>query len=178
MIPRFLDVEASSLEINSYPIEIAWSDHLGNIESHLINPYSVEEWTDWDYHAQQVHGISRKLCREEGVHPYHLCNRMSQSIRPDEIIYADGAGFDENWVDTLYGAGSLAGYAQFKIIHSDVVMLPLLMRIEFDDRKRWQLYENLKLEARRMVGGQHRAVVDVQYLIELWKLCMCMSRGI
>ena len=103
---------------------------------------------------------------------------MSQSIRPGEIIYADGAGFDVNWVDTLYGAGSLAGYAQFKIVHTDVVMLPLLQKIEFDDKKHWQLYENLKSEARRMIDGRHRTVVDVQYLIELWELCMCMSRSI
>jgi hypothetical protein len=33
----------------------------------------------------------------------------------------------------------------------------------------------LKLKARKIAGGRHRATVDVQYLIELWKLCMGKS---
>jgi len=42
-MPRFLDIEASSLSNISYPIEIAWSDEKGNIESHLINLFLLEE---------------------------------------------------------------------------------------------------------------------------------------
>jgi len=171
MIPRFLDVEASSLSMDSYPIEVAWSDNLGKIESHIINPSAIEYWTDWDYNAQQMHGISRKQCREEGVHPIFLCERMSESISLGEIVYADGGSFDEGWIDVLFGEGSELGYAQFKIVHSDTVMLPLLQKIESDDKKCWQLYERLKLESRKIVNGRHRAKVDVQYLIELYKLC-------
>ncbi len=175
-MPRFLDIEASSLGVNSFPIEVAWSDHLGNIESHLINPYAIEEWTDWDYHAQQLHGISRKMCREGGMHPDRVCNKMSESIKPGEIIYADGLPFDDFWIDTLYGAGSMLGYAQFRIMHSDLVMLSLLRKVELDDRKLLQLYERLKMQARKMVGARHRAEPDVLYLIELWKLCLIMNR--
>jgi hypothetical protein len=175
IMPRFLDVEASSLSMDSYPIEIAWSDPTGMIESHLINPYAVEEWTDWDYNAQQIHGISRKQCRKEGITPEQLCKVMDQSIMPGEILYADGGAFDENWVDVLYGEGSALGHARFRIVHSDAVMLTLLMAIEYDEKKRWQLYETLKLEARKKVKERHRAKVDVQYLIELWRLCMNKS---
>jgi len=175
VMPRFLDVEASSLSMDSYPIEVAWSDNFGIIESHLINPYAIEHWTDWDFNAQQIHGISRKLCREEGVHPRFLCNRMSKSIKPGETIYADGGPIDEGWIDVLYGEGSDLGYAQFKIIHSDAVMLPLLQKIESDEKKVWQLYEQLKIEARKMVDGRHRATVDVQYLIELYRLCISVT---
>jgi hypothetical protein len=102
---------------------------------------------------------------------------MSQSIKPGEIVYADGGGFDENWVDVLYGAGSVRGYAQFRIVHSDTLLLPLLATIEADAKKRWQLCEKLKLQARRLVGRAHRAEPDVHYLIELWKLCLSMSKA-
>ena len=173
--PRFLDVEASSLSMDSYPIEVAWSDNLGSIESHLINPYHVEYWTDWDYNAQQIHGISRKQCREEGISPENLCKRMKNSIARGEVIYADGGPFDKNWIDVLFQEGTQLGYAKFDIVHSDVVMLPLLKKIESDEKKVWKLYENLKLEARRIAGGRHRAKVDVQYLIELYKLCVSMT---
>jgi len=53
--------------------------------------------------------------------------------------------------------------------------LPLLQKIESDEKKVWQLYENLKLEARKMVDGRHRATVDVQYLIELYRLCISVT---
>jgi hypothetical protein len=177
VIPRFLDVEASSLSMDSYPIEIAWSDHFGDIESHLINPYGIKDWTDWDYNAQQMHGINREQCREEGLLPDDMCRRMSQSIKPGEIIYADGGGFDENWVDVLYSEGSVRGFAQFRIVHSDTLLLPLLATIEIDAKKRWQLYEKLKLQARQLVGRAHRAEPDVRYLIELWKLCLSTSKA-
>jgi len=175
MMPRFLDVEASSLSMDSYPIEVAWSDNQGKIESHLINPYSVDNWTDWDYNAQQIHGISRKLCREEGVSAEQLCRRMKNSISRGEVIYADGGGFDRNWIDVLFQEGTQIGYAKFDIVHSDAVMLPLLQKTESDEKKVWQLYEKLKLEARKIVNGRHRAKVDVQYLIELYQLCVRMN---
>ncbi len=177
MLPRFLDIEASSLNADSYPIEIAWSNAFGDIECHLINPDTVEIWTDWDFYAQdEIHGISKAMCHASGLHPQEICALMDQSIKSGEIIYADGGRYDENWVDVLYGAGSECGFANFKIVHSDAVMLPLLKKIEPDNRKCWYLYEKLKAEARDFVKEQHRATVDVQYLIELWKLCYNLSR--
>ncbi|HEY8159127.1 MAG TPA: hypothetical protein VIF10_10545 [Methylobacter sp.] len=169
-------MEASSFNKTSYPIEIAWSDSGGAIETHLINPDGIQDWTDWDFHAEQIHGISRQLCRESGVHPKSLCRRMSQSIAPGELIYADGGQYDQDWIDVLYGAGSKLGFSQFKVIHSDSIMLPLLSSTESDSGKRWQLYEKLKADARKKVGGQHRAALDVQYLIELFLLCTAVSR--
>lgn len=55
--PCFIDFEASSLEHNSYPIEVAWSDADGRIESWLIDTSGVPSWTDWDDRVQQgMHG--------------------------------------------------------------------------------------------------------------------------
>jgi len=68
-MPRFLDIEASSLSNSSYPIEIAWSDENENIESYLINPELIEEWTDWDFYSEhEIHGISRAMCSEKRIH--------------------------------------------------------------------------------------------------------------
>jgi hypothetical protein len=171
-IPRFLDIEASSLSMDSYPIEIAWSDPEGNIKSHLINPYAIEAWTDWDYHAQQVHGISRKQCREEGVHPEWLCRRMCQAIPAGAILYADGGELDAGWIDVLFGINHGLDRAPFRVVHSDVVMIPLLAKIEADPTQLCRLYEKLKREARAIVKERHRAQADVQYLITLWRLCL------
>ena len=175
VMPRFLDVEASSLSNQSYPIEIAWSDCYCNIESYLINPGFVAQWTDWDYRAEHIHGISRKKCTEEGVEPGFICDRMNNSITDGEYVYADGGCFDEHWVNVVFSEGSTHGSPKFKIIHSDVVMLPHLEKIENNGTKRRNLYDSLKTEARKIVGGQHRAEIDVRYLIELYKLCSSMG---
>jgi len=77
-MPRFLDIEASSLSNISYPIEIAWFDGQGNIESYLISPNPIGEWTDWDYYAQhEIHGISRAMCSEKGIHSELMCQHYS-----------------------------------------------------------------------------------------------------
>jgi len=173
-LPKFLDVEASSLNVKSYPIEVAWSDSKGVIESYLINPKWVDEWNDWDFHAQSIHGISRKHCLENGSLPAFVCNRLSQSILPGETVFADGGQFDQDWIDELYAVGSAIGYSKFRIIHSDVVLLPLLAKVEADHNKRRRIYEELKSVARCKIGirNRHRASADVQYLIELFHLCL------
>jgi hypothetical protein len=176
-LPRFLDIEASSFDSESYPIEIAWSDVDGNIESHLINPYCVEHWNDWDYAAQNIHGISRKQCREEGVHPRWLCERLNQSIKPGNVIYADGLPFDEWWTDALYAAGSTLGFAQFRILPTDSILLPLLAETEPEIKKRLSLFDSLKQEVRQKIGKRHRAALDVQYLIELYRVCAKFKRN-
>lgn len=167
--PCFLDIEASSLDADSYPIEIGWSNQQGDIESHLINPYFVEAWTDWDFCAQAVHGISRKLCRENGKHPVWVYQRLNRLFPPGSVVYADGGPFDQYWLDQLFAACTPLGYAQINVQHSDVVMLPMLAHIEIKQRQ--QFFEKLKQAARSEVGASHRAGVDVQYLITLYRLC-------
>ncbi len=173
--PRFLDVEASSLSSKSYPIEVAWSDSTGDIHSYLINPYAIQEWTDWDYEAQQLHGLSRKECREHGVHPSWLCHKLDQSIAYTETVYADGGPIDQDWIDVLFQAGSPRGVSAFRVSHSDVIILPLLTSVESNSKRCWQLYDQLKQEARQKVPRQHRAADDVQYLLELFQLCHKVS---
>lgn len=42
----FLDIEATGIHEDSYPIEIGWVDTEGNESSFLIKP--IPEWTHWD----------------------------------------------------------------------------------------------------------------------------------
>jgi len=103
---------------------------------------------------------------------------MSNSIKANEIIYADGGEFDELWIDILFGAGSDLGYATFRVMHSGPVMMALLRNTEKSAERRFDLFKELRQEARRIVIGRHRATVDVQYLIELYKLCYSFSMTI
>lgn len=175
-LPRFLDVEASSLASSSYPIEVGWSDNNGHINSYLINPDHVRAWTDWDSHAQKLHGISPEQCVLNGVHPKFVCRELNRSIKPGEIIYADGGQFDQFWIDTLYAEGSSLGYAQFRILHSAELMLPMLIPLYADTRKRWRTLEKLRFLARNIIRRRHRVTADVQTLILTYRLCLKLQQ--
>ena len=55
-----IDVEASGLQSESYPIEVAWCDiDTCCASSFLIKP--ARSWTVWDKKAEALHGLSRDL---------------------------------------------------------------------------------------------------------------------
>ena len=59
-----IDIEASSLEPESYPIEIAVRFANGESYDSLIKP--TGDWSDWSMTSQQAHGISREELLEHG----------------------------------------------------------------------------------------------------------------
>ncbi|HEY7545418.1 MAG TPA: hypothetical protein VID27_11070 [Blastocatellia bacterium] len=100
-IPCFLDFEASSLAMESYPIEVAWSLEDGSIESHLISPASVVDWTDWDAEAEKVHGIPRDEIIAHGKPPAWVCQRMNEQLA-GKTLYTDAPRFDGRWLARLF----------------------------------------------------------------------------
>ncbi|XSG84112.1 MAG: hypothetical protein ACPW60_10255 [Methylohalobius sp. ZOD2] len=161
--PRFIDVEASSLGPQSYPIQIAWSDAGGDIESWLINPKPVESWTDWDWNAQDVHQIPRSMLTEFGCEPQWVAKRMNQAL-DGQTVYSDSPGIDGFWLVTLFDAVGI--YPAFRI------------------EKSWSLFRELAddqaiqtADARRAwgrtPGRRHQADVDVLHLLETWKILAC-----
>lgn len=74
----FLDIEASGLDqADSYPIEIAWSDTLGNHDVFLIRPSSC--WVHWDERAEAVHGIARETLLGNGIPLREAAERLNES---------------------------------------------------------------------------------------------------
>lgn len=167
--PVFIDFEASSLEPGSYPVEVAWSDCHGEIESHLINPYAIDDWTDWDPCAQDVHGLSRSYLSQHGKHPFTVAKRMNKMLA-DKIVYCDGGEFDKNWCYTLFSAVGLTSkfelYDVQKIWHDELSDEYLLR-----DRLCQNNLADIKNQARIQCGlPAHRAGNDVAYLVELWRI--------
>ena len=62
--PYIIDLEASGLASNSYPIEVGLALAPGNRFCSLIKP--VDEWEHWDQQAESVHGISRDILLKMG----------------------------------------------------------------------------------------------------------------
>src|SRR5205085_11481442 len=104
-VPCFVDCEASSLKAESYPIEVAWSNSDGSIESHLIRPHW--SWTDWDDYAEgEIHHISRDVLRAEGRPAKEVATRMNEAL-DGRVVYTDAPEFDGHWIARLFEAADL-----------------------------------------------------------------------
>jgi len=167
-LPLFLDFEASSLSSCSYPIEVAWSRWDGSIESYLISPAGIEAWDDWSVLSEKVHGISRAELMTQGKSPDWICRLMNQQL-VGQVVYTDNPVYDGMWLAELFSV-SKGSRLKFRLGPVDGVIFgnsypgPAGRVVASDE------LQGMKDEARKRVGGQHRARLDVQYLIELYKL--------
>lgn len=99
----FIDIEASGLTADSYPIEIAWvfEDGSGG-ESHLICP--APGWTAWAASAEQTHGISRDRLESEGAAAESVARRAVEMLSGHDL-FASSPEWDGKWLSDLLEAG-------------------------------------------------------------------------
>jgi hypothetical protein len=169
-VPLFLDVEASSLSPESYPIEVAWNFGDGSIESHLISPRGMPSWTDWDIKSEAIHGISRSDLVTNGESPLVVYERLSESLL-NQAFYSDAPAFDENWLQKL-SVSCTGSAAAFELKHVDDLLISMIC-----PRRAGRVYgliriESLRQQARRQKPKRHRAALDVEFLIQLWRLAL------
>jgi hypothetical protein len=104
----FLDFEASSLNDESYPIEVGWVFEDGRSEAHLIRP--APQWTDWDPGAEAVHRISRSTLEHEGAAHTDVARRLLDALSP-HLVYASAPSWDGKWLSVLFRAAGLPRHA-------------------------------------------------------------------
>lgn len=100
-----LDIEASGLADESYPIEIAWCT-LDGSESYsvLINPESAGDWDYWDDFAETAfHGISRQQCCEEGQNVVVVARHVEKLLL-EQPVFSDAPYQDQRWLKRLFDA--------------------------------------------------------------------------
>ncbi len=174
-MPMFLDFEASSLSSDSYPIEIAWSDGSGQIQSYLISPVTIPEWTDWSEESAQIHGITKQQLVDEGHTPDDVVQKFLPFLR-ESVIYTDAVAYDEFWLRRLLAVSELDSIAT-NLEEMDQLIYKLISARTPNLKRDWfiEYCNKMKQQARKMVPGIHRAGWDVQYLIELYKLARVAS---
>lgn len=98
-----IDIEASGLDDESYPIELAWCALDSDDEySSLINPDSAGDWEYWDNHAEtEIHGISRRECCENGENVIVVGRRLEKFLE-ENVVFSDAAEQDQKWIDRLF----------------------------------------------------------------------------
>lgn len=97
---NIIDVEASGLHVESYPIEIAIL--LGGVvHSWLIKP--APQWQYWCPRAEAIHGISRTELNHKGLDLKSVANELNALMKDNTgILYSDADRWDDDWINTLY----------------------------------------------------------------------------
>jgi hypothetical protein len=98
----FLDVEASGLGEDTYPIEVGWAYLKGSSGSMLIRP--APDWTldAWDPFAEEIHGISWDQLHREGLVARDVADQLSQVLSRASLILSDAHQQDSFWLSRLF----------------------------------------------------------------------------
>ncbi|HSH84577.1 MAG TPA: hypothetical protein VK979_05385 [Guyparkeria sp.] len=180
-LPYFLDIEASSLGRDSYPIEIAWSYPNGEIEAHLIDPSHILNWTDWDPAAQAVHGLSRRYLAEHGEDPKLVAGRIQAELagRP---VYTDAVEFDQGWLEVLF-RDALGASCPLQLRHIMTLWYPGYVPLPEDEpappptRKETRIQAAYEAAWADIEGQAHRAGTDVLHRLAWYRRVMGAEYG-
>lgn len=93
-----IDIEASSLGTNSYPIEVGLFGY--NLSySNLIIP--EKEWVDWSQESEKIHNLDRNYLFEHGVSIKKIADDLNVLLH-NKTIYSDAVSWDSFWIDKLF----------------------------------------------------------------------------
>lgn len=148
--PAVLDIEASGLGRNSYPIEVGCVLSDGRSFCSLIKP--EPEWTHWDPAAEQLHHISRDLVVHKGRSALEVAQLLNTQLR-GQTVYSDGWANDYSWINALFEVADLSPYFKLENLRS-------LLRE--DELSQWH---GMKQQVCMELGEQrHRASNDARLL--------------
>ena len=167
--PVFLDLEASGLGPDCYPIEVGWAavNNSGVIvsEAILIRPPEARMLRGvWDPLAQQLHGISLDELRSQGRDPMDVARLMNAAL-VGRTLYSDSP-FDRMWLQALFEEAHERMDFEIAAKGADTVVVELADRLGTGDLD----YTAAEREAARLAPRTHRAAADATYWATLWKL--------
>ncbi|HSH83850.1 MAG TPA: hypothetical protein VK979_01635 [Guyparkeria sp.] len=180
-LPIFLDIEASSLGRASYPIEIAWSDPTGEVETHLIDPNHILDWTDWDPAAQAVHGLSRRYLSEHGEDPKLVAGRI-QAVLAGQSVYSDAPEYDQGWLEVLF-RDALGAPCPVRLRHIMTLFFTEYTPVPADEPvpsltpHEARLSEIYEAAWDDVAGQPHRAGTDVQHRLAWYRRVQAEFHG-
>lgn len=147
----FLDLEASGLHPDSYPVEIGIFGEAGSSYQRLIKP--VDYWQYWSHDAQDLHQIDRQQLIDEGT-PTSLVVQELNALFAGKILWAE-SNMDMLWMEVLFEA---AGCEQLFEVRNLMNALP---------EAQWQAFRG-----HRTSRVAHRALEDAKHLSQAWAAFM------
>ncbi|MDA9004068.1 hypothetical protein N9J26_01115 [bacterium] len=95
---NIIDIEASGLHADSYPIEIAVLID-GHTRAWLVKP--EPQWTYWNDTAESIHGMTRDYLFEHGLPVAQVADELKHHVNGAEL-FSDAVTWDADWADTLF----------------------------------------------------------------------------
>ncbi len=101
----FIDFEASSLSLESWPIEVGMAWLEGRkvvIKSRLIIPRLEWDPNDWNPKSEKVHGLQYSTVTTSGSDADKVSDWLLDIVRENTLI-SDAPEYDQRWLDRLLG---------------------------------------------------------------------------
>ena len=102
--PAFIDLEATGLSADSWPIEIGWAFQDGDAAATLIKPDDAWPEKAWSADAEALHGIGLDLLNAEGRACADVCDMANDALAGRDV-YSDAPDWDGFWLMRLFKAG-------------------------------------------------------------------------
>ncbi|XQW86272.1 hypothetical protein ACOYR1_05970 [Thalassotalea piscium] len=103
-----LDIEASGLGHESYPIEVAYVSSTGDRNSYLIK--STDEWINdglWCSDAESsIHKISQDMLAQHGIPPFVVANSLNEALS-GKLVLCNDLDYDGVWLTQLFKAANV-----------------------------------------------------------------------
>ncbi|MEM9421081.1 MAG: hypothetical protein AAF986_01020 [Pseudomonadota bacterium] len=153
----FIDVEASGLGPNSWPIEVGWVFATGEARAVLIRPADNWSMTAWEKSAEALHGISPPTLVTSGRGALDVALILNAALG-GAAVYSDAPDYDSFWLFRLYDAAGVKPNYRLKDLGD--LLRPLW------DRQPRELVDLASEEA----PHTHRAAADVLHLQVMYRL--------
>ncbi|MGH1485731.1 MAG: 3'-5' exonuclease [Cellvibrionaceae bacterium] len=100
-----LDIEASGIHPDSYPIEVGIILPNGDSYCSLIKP--APSWAYWDDDAQKIHGISQDELLSNGKSPTEVAGNLNDILQ-QTTVFSDCWVLDQPWLIKLFQQAALS----------------------------------------------------------------------
>jgi hypothetical protein len=147
-----IDIEASGLSNDSYPIEIGIVLPDGSSWCSLIRPKA--HWQHWSAEAQSIHHISQKELIHNGKDVTEVAITLNQIVE-GKTVYSDCWVLDERWLRRLYQEANIA--TSFRV--RDILYLLKEEQFTHWEPTKQEIAKELNLK-------RHRATNDARILQE------------
>lgn len=153
--PLIIDIEASGLGAQGYPIEIGLALEDNRRYSTLIRP--APNWTHWDSEAEKLHRIARDILETYGKPLREVATQLN-TLLDGTTLYSDGWVVDKPWLTALFHRAGVE--MRFQVSPLEAILSEAQMG-------RWQHAKNCVLaEANKM---RHRASFDAWIVQETYR---------
>jgi hypothetical protein len=152
--PTIIDIEASGMGNDSYPIEIGVM--LSNGHSYCALIYPDADWRHWDQQAEALHGISRETLLTNGKAIAQIAAELNELLA-DQTVYCDGWVVDKPWLTQLFQKSG----AKPKFSLSALEMILKEPQMEIWAQTKAQVMQDLALT-------RHRASADARIIQETY----------